>query len=110
MTYAELRELPAEAYLDPSRFNNGFDDAHPRIGAENYEKGLKTGRAAKTIHIAVNSVWGASMLDGSSISSYTGIGYHTGTAGLLRGFIDSGCEILVHRDRTGESFQTIKIQ
>jgi hypothetical protein len=65
--------------------------------SKQYQHGLDIGRNASSVHIAVNSTWSARMKDGASLSSYEGIGYHACTADLLRGFIDSGVRIVVHR-------------
>lgn len=98
MTYKELSALPPEAYLDPENFRTENDHLPPsKYAKEQHEKGLLTGLRSRQISIAINSVWGAIGLDGSSTSSYEGIGYHSRTAELLQGFLDSGCRIVVHR-------------
>jgi len=90
--------LPAEALLQPELFASPLDAlSNAAYAAEQYAKGLETGRNADAIHIAVNNVWSAAMKDGASLSSSEKIGYHAHTAELLRGFLDSGCPIIVHR-------------
>lgn len=100
-TYAELAALPALAYLSPEMFRTSFDAWHVNAGtnkSKQYLDGLKTGQDSIEIHIAINSVWSARLKNGGHLSSYEGIGYHACTADLLRGFLDSGCKIVVHRD------------
>jgi hypothetical protein len=102
-TYAHLQALPPGAYLVPENFRTLWDDRNPARAAEQYNKGLKIGREAIAfgghVSIACNGTWGAAAA--GSISSYEGIGYHGETAALLRGFIDSGCTIVVYRHSTG---------
>lgn len=107
-SYEWLNSLPAQAFLDPNNFLTEYDEQNKARGydQEQYRKGLETGRAAKSIHISENSVWGAEMKSGGMLSSSEGIGYHACTADLLRGFLDSGCEIIVYRRDEG----TVKIK
>ena len=98
MNYKELSALPSEAYLDPEKFRTATDSLPPsRYTQEQHKKGLLTGLRAREITISCSSVWGATMLDGGILSSYEGIGYHSRTAELLQGFLDSGCRIVVYR-------------
>ena len=108
--YKELEALPAEAYLDWERFQTPNDALPPTAYAEEqYQKGLDVGRRAKAVHISVNSVWSAQMPEGGSMQSYEGIGYHSCTSQLLRGFLASGCAIVVHRwSDTGVASTEIK--
>ena len=105
MEYKTLNLLPAETFLDPSKFVTDFD-SRPIDGSiekrqanakAQYAKGIETGKAAKTIFIGADGTWGATMKDGSSLTSYEGIGYHANTADLLKGFLDSGAEVVVYR-------------
>lgn len=98
MTYKEIEALSPEAYLNPENFTTAMDYAPGReYAAKQYAKGLEIGRASLSVHISCNGVWGATGKDGSSVSSYEGIGYHSATKDLLRGFLDSGCAIDVYR-------------
>lgn len=113
MDYKTLSSLPAEAYLNSERFVTAFDAMHKNrdTAARQYQHGMDVGKRANRVHIAVNSVWSASMKDGGSLQSYEGIGYHACTADLLRGFLDSGVTIVVHRyadDGRAVSAVTIK--
>lgn len=99
-SYKQLAAFKPRAYLNWRNFVTDYpldaDPNHPRQG-EQYAAGLKTGREAREIHLSIKGVWSARMKNGSSIQSYEGIGYHASTASLLRGFLDSGAPIIVHR-------------
>lgn len=97
-SYDVLKRLPAEAYLDPDNFRTPTD-GWPKAGyAEaQYAKALEMGRAGGTLHISVGSTWSFAHANGAHTTAYEGIGYHSCTHDLLRGFLDSGCGITVHR-------------
>lgn len=98
MTYAELSAKPASDYLNPANFQTAMDGAPPAsYRAEQYRKGLEFGKNAEYIAIAANSVWGGRTKDGGHVSSCEGIGYHSCTAELLRGFLESGAPLFVYR-------------
>jgi len=99
MNYKQLSELPAEAYKDPKNFITDFDSRNSDDYAkQQYNHGLETGKEFRLITINANSVWSASMnSQGSLLSSYEGIGYHSCTADLLRGFLDSPAKVVVYR-------------
>lgn len=98
MTYAELEKLPAEAYLNPDNFKTAMDSLPEKGYAEKqYQHGLQVGREANLIWINARSVWGADLKNGGMCSSSEGIGYHSCTSDLLRGFLDSGTPIQVSR-------------
>lgn len=103
-SYDELEQMPAETYLTPETFSHPIDGMD--YGLKQYQTGLATGQRAERITIGERGVWGAKMKDGAILTSYEGIGYHSGTAPLLRGFIDSGCPIVVYRK--GKEPQRIK--
>jgi len=88
-TYAELSELAPEEYLNWQQFGSWSE--------EQYQKGLRIGRESTRVSLSVKGVWGSNGKDGSSCSSYEGIGYHAGTGALMKGFIDSGVPIVVYR-------------
>ena len=92
--YDVLNAMPADAFLNPDNFRTGFDT--PALASEQYEKGKKIGTEYKEVHISASSTWGANKPN-TALSSYEGIGYHAGTADLLKGFLDSGVAIFVHR-------------
>lgn len=102
MDYKTLNAMPAFAFLTPVLFITDWDNINPHKAKEQYNKGVEVGNNAKSVHIAADGTWGASMKDGSSLTSYEGIGYHAHTASLLEGFLASGAKITVYR-RNGES-------
>lgn len=109
-TYAELEALPPEAYLDASLFKTTMDGYPPLdYAGKQYQNGLDIGRSAKHVSISIRSVWGAELKTGAHVSSAEGIGYHACTSDLLRGFLDSGVSIIVHRLVKGE-VQATKIK
>jgi hypothetical protein len=93
--YSVLNRMPAENFLKPELFTTDWDSQ--KGGEEQYQKGLKIGRESRTVGIASTGTWYADGKDGSSTVSYEGIGYHAHTASLLKGFLDSGCRIVVDR-------------
>ena len=109
-TIKELSALPAEAYLDPSRFRTPYDGEG--ADEEQYAKGLKIATEFAEVHIAVNSVWSASKrtdAQSSNMQSFETIGYHAGTSDLLRGFLAGTARVIVHRfTMDGLSKTTIK--
>lgn len=96
--YTELNALAPEEFLNWEQFTTPFDNANNHAyRKDQYQKGLEIGARSLYVSISCGSTWGASGKDGSSTSSYCGIGYHAGTADLLRGFLDSGVPIKVYR-------------
>jgi len=55
--------------------------------------------------IAVNGVWGARMCDGSHVSSYEKLDYHTGCRAFLEGIKAAGVPFTVYGD-VGLDFAT----
>lgn len=98
MTISQLSAMPATAFLNPKNFKTLFDREGSKYGQEQYAKGLAIGNDAKEVHISIRNVWSATTKTGGSIQSYETLGYHSETAELLRGFIDSGVTIVVWRD------------
>lgn len=100
-TYAQLEARPASDYLNPDNFVTASDKFPENIARnlaqQQFETGKKYGDDAKEVHISVRSVWSASLKNGGHVSSYEGIGYHAGTADLLRGFLASSAKVIVHR-------------
>lgn len=95
--YNILNAMPADAFLAPDNFVTDWDTINPHRANEQYESGLKVGKDAKAVCICANGTWAADMRDGSSLTSYEGIGYHAHTSSLLKGFLDSGAKIIVYR-------------
>ena len=87
-------DLQPEDYLHPEKFVTPYDGT--AYATQQYAKGLEIGENYQQVHIATNGVWGASKPN-ESVSSYEIIGYHSCTADLLQGFIDSRCTLIVHR-------------
>jgi hypothetical protein len=99
-SYAVLRALPPEAYLDPAGFRTGDDHLHGANGypAQQYRQGRSVSAEAEEIHITAAGTWGARLPAGGYLTAAEGIGYHACTADLLRGFLDGPAPILVWRD------------
>ncbi len=96
-SYTELEALEPEAYLNPDNFKTGWDNNNPARQKQQYDKGLEVGAESEVVFISCNGTWGARGKDNSHTTSYEGIGYHSNTDALLRGFLDSGCKIVVYR-------------
>jgi hypothetical protein len=92
--YTELERLDYSEYLNWQKFDTPQDT--PDRGKSQYEKGLAYGREAEFITLSYKGVWGC-VKGNSTVTSYEGIGYHSNTKELLRGFIDSGAVIVVYR-------------
>jgi hypothetical protein len=87
-----------ETFLHPEEFRQQSDFARrDNYQQEQYERGLPIGRTSVHVWIGFNGVWSAKPNSGGSLVSYERIGYHSCTADLLRGFIDSGCTLGVTR-------------
>lgn len=104
MDYTTLNALPPEAFREHERFVTGFDVAGDDYAKEQYAKGLQVSAEYAEVDISANGTWGARGTAGqsentndASVSSSEGIGYHRGTADLLRGFLDGPAPIYVHR-------------
>lgn len=110
MDYNILNALPAKAFLLPNNFVLSSDARQQEYCREQYKTGLQAGKDAKMIFITYGSTWAATMKSGSYLTSYEGIGYHAGTADLLRGFLDSGCPIVVHRLWGPDAKQSVLIK
>lgn len=110
MTYAQLAALPADAYLNPEKFRTMFDN---EVGAAvQYAHGLEIANRFDKVTISCTSVWGAFKSNGDDgfddLSSSEGIGYHSNTAALLRGFLAGNAELVVYRNGPdGRSVKTV---
>lgn len=108
MDYKFLESLAPNAYLNADNFKTAMDHLPAAGYAEKqYAHGLEIGQNAHEIHISISSVWSASMKNGGALSSSEGIGYHSCTADLLRGFLDSKAPIHVHRYTGGKFTETV---
>ena len=108
MKISELAALPADAYLNPATFRTAYD--MEALAEKQYAEGLRIATEFHEVHIAVNSVWSAcSRTDNirASCQSYETIGYHAGTADLLRGFLAGTARIVVHRYQGDELTRTV---
>jgi hypothetical protein len=109
MEYHEIEKLPAEAFLNPNNFTTDWDKMSPGYAEEQYQTGLKYGKECSKITISERGVWGGTLKNGGYLSSYEGIGYHSCTSHLLKGFLDSGVEIHVYR-RVNDKVTCTKIK
>lgn len=104
-------KFTAEDFYYPERFATGFDTWK---GHDKFNDGIKIGKESYEIHIAINDVWSAVTKPKAPFShdtpghmqSYEKLGYHANTADLLRGFIASGCKLVVHRWTEGKLVDT----
>ena len=90
-SYAVLNAMPASAFLEPKNFHTDLDT--PARCKEQYLKGVEIASRAKRVGVGAGGTWFADMKDGSCLTSYEGIGYHSGTADLWRGLLE--CENVV---------------
>lgn len=94
MNYTELNNLAPDAFLHPHLFKTELDNEER--GKSQYEKGKNIDY--DYIFITYGSTWSAGDFDSHRFcTSYEGIGYHSNTADLLRGFLASGKPIYVMR-------------
>jgi hypothetical protein len=86
--------------IDWTHYKTDFDEiaANRARRDEDYERGLEAGNRAIKFHIGVNGVWATSNKDGSHTSSTEMLGYHANTAYFLRGVLDSGVQVMDHRN------------
>lgn len=92
-------KFTAQDFLSPEKFVTPADDlvCNTDRKVKQYQHGLETGKNALQISIGFTDAWGAHMKDGSLATAYEKLGWHSCTKELLQGFLDSGCEIVVHR-------------
>jgi hypothetical protein len=97
MTYTEIENLAAEAFLNPDNFVTAYDKMHDAEKRQaKYNKGLEYSNTHARITINYKGVWSASN-PGSLTSSCEGIGYHAITCELLLGFLDGTAQIIIMR-------------
>lgn len=104
MKKTEIENLRPFSYLDYSKFESEFDKLSTdkdlkELRQSQYDKGWKFGKECEEINIALNGTFSVKMKD-SSYTSNEIIGYHAGTSELLRGLLESGAPIYVHREST----------
>lgn len=105
-------KFSANDFYYPERFITSFDTVDG--GDRQLIKGMKIGKESYEIHIAINDVWSAvtkpqapfSHFTPGHMQSYEKLGYHANTCDLLRGFIASGCKLIVHRSIDGKVIAT----
>lgn len=104
--YRELNDLKPETFLDWEAFDCPLDalGEGKGIDKEKYQKGLDIGHRSRYVFISCNGTWGARGKDGSQTTSYEGIGYHSCTRWLLKGFLDSGVPFKVYRSGPRETW------
>lgn len=96
-SYEYLNAIPPSAFLDANNFKTDSDTMPEKGYAEKqHAKGLSIGKEYGKVGVSCYGTWYAEK-PGSCITSYEGIGYHSCTADLWRGFLDSGAEVWVHR-------------
>lgn len=109
MELDEIRSLPPEAYLDPSRFVTSY----PLERSEDYlaqrrQEGLEVATTYKEVHISIYGSWSAAHGPrGGSLSASETIGWHVATAALLEGFLAGTASIIVHRFADGKITETV---
>lgn len=98
-SYKYLNALSPEAFLNPDNFETPYDslECNQARRIEQYKEGLKIASESISVGISACGTWFACGKDGSMTTSYCGIGYHANTSSLLRGFLDSGCKVIVYR-------------
>lgn len=108
-----ISKFLSDDFYRPDRFVTGFDTLER--GAKQFNKGMEIGKQAYEINIAINDTWSARIkrvkrlspsndeveYEESTLSSYEKLGYHANTCDLLKGFISSGCKLIVHREING---------
>lgn len=109
-TINDLIAMSADAFTDPSNFLTDYDTNNQTYIAEQFYKGLNTGREATQITISIRNVWSARLPSGYMIYSYETIGWHAGTAALLQGFLASGVKIIVYRQLLNGTIEETVIQ
>ncbi|MFA6270655.1 MAG: hypothetical protein WC657_05630 [Candidatus Paceibacterota bacterium] len=97
-TYARLNAMPAESFLDPDKFKTDTD-SYPEAGYadQQFQKGLKISNESLEVGVSAYGTWWAHGKDGSHTTSYEGIGYHSCTADLLRGFLAGTAKFIIYR-------------
>ncbi len=94
MNYSDLNKLAPIAFLHPHLFKTELDN--DERGKTQYEKGKNI--EYDYILITYGGTWSAGDFDSHRYcTSYEGIGYHSNTADLLRGFLASGKPVYVMR-------------
>jgi hypothetical protein len=109
-TYNELNAYAPEKFLDPDNFKTETDH-FPKEGyaQEQFRKGQKIANESVEVGISAGGTWYAVGKNGSQVTSYEGIGYHSTTSDLLRGFLSGTARIVVNRyTDTGYSATCIK--
>lgn len=101
MSYAVLNALPPEAFLNPESFvtswegekDTAYKAKQRKAALEASERAYESGGS---VYVLANGTWGASA-GGWVLSTYEGIGYHAGTAEVLRGLLEGPAAFYVYR-------------
>jgi hypothetical protein len=90
---------PQKPALNWEDFLNPFDNLPSNVQdiEKNYQRGLAHGQEAIEFHISITGSWSTHLKTGGHCQAYEKIGYHAGTGHFLRGILDSGVEIIDHR-------------
>lgn len=102
-TVDRLAQLPAEAFRNPDNFRVAADDWQENADLPRRQAAVIAELAPNVRHFVINAngTWGAEMTDGGILSTYETIGYHSGTAALLRAILDTGKPVIVYRRGLG---------
>ena len=101
-SYKVLNALPAEAFLDPEAFVTSWEGEKDTAYKAKQRKAAldASARAYETggsVYVLENGTWGASG-SGWCLTTYEGIGYHAGTAEVLRGLLEGPAAFYVYRE------------
>lgn len=98
LDYPTLNAMSAESFRNPELFRTSYDaKLGDSVREKHYRTGLEVSTKSREVIIAANGIWEASRHDGSRMISYEGIGYHSCTADLLRGFLDGPAPLVIYR-------------
>lgn len=86
-------KFSANDFLDPNKFKTSMDYSN----SNQYAKGLDISNNAVSIGVSVHDTWWACMKDGSRMTSYEKLGYHSNTCALLSGFLAGSASFQVYR-------------
>lgn len=106
MDYSILNSLAPAVFTYPEFFVTSYDKPD-NYAAEQYAKGLEISQEYDEVYISAYGTWGARkgkrqgnrdvVSWNGTLNSYEGIGYHRGTADLLKGFLAGHAPVYVER-------------
>lgn len=89
---------PAQETLVDSYYNSfDFHRENRELQSRRFQEGLELGKRAKEIHITKTGNWIAHFPDGSTLCSPEQLGFTSGTARRLQGWLTIGVRIIDHR-------------